>query len=330
MFYPPDPAGMDLSSIGGNAATGAGGPACVKYGTTKDYILGLEAVLADGTIVHTGTQTRKGVVGYDLTKLLVGSEGTLAVITGLWIKLIPRPQAVASLGVVFPSMDSAMRAVTAIMSRGFLPSAIEFMDHKCLGLVKELLPFSVPGPLSSFLLIELDGAQTQIEKDIVLAGEISKEFGATDLLPALAAEDRERIWKVRRQISLEIRKAHKIYLPEDVAVPTCRIADLVAALPRYEEQFGLTIYAFGHAGDGNIHFCISAPDGASQAILDAGLEAIMGEVLAMGGTVSAEHGIGEAKRKFVPMEIPRVILEKQIEIKKLFDPNLILNPGKIF
>ena len=194
MFYPPDPAGMDLSTIGGNAATDAGGPACVKYGTTRDYILGLEAVLPSGECLRCGVRTRKGVVGYDLTNLLVGSEGTLAVITALTLKLLPKPAAVRTLLLAFPSIGSAMENVARIMAAGHLPCAIEVLDHRCLGLVGEMLPFPLPAGKPSLLILELDGPAIPIAEEMEAINKLVLANGAIATLPATDAAQRQRIW----------------------------------------------------------------------------------------------------------------------------------------
>ena len=330
LFYPPDPAGMDRSTIGGNAATGAGGPACVKYGTTKDYVLGLEAVLPSGRLLKTGVKTRKGVVGYDLTHLLVGSEGTLAVITGLTLKLIPHPPAVAGMAAVFPDLTRAMQAVSTIMARGHLPSAIEFLDHQCLALVGDLLPFRVADPLASLLIVEADGAVEQVGTDMELIGDICREIGATNLIKAMSPEDRERIWDVRRQVSLRIHDHAAVYVPEDVAVPIGRIAALVGALPALEKAHGINIYAFGHAGDGNIHLNLTADSLAKTRQMEECIKEVLSLVVGMGGTISGEHGIGSAKMEYLPLELSEDSVELQVGLKRLFDPNLILNPGKLF
>ena len=330
LFFPPDPAGMDQSTIGGNAATNAGGPSCVKYGTTKDYILGLEAVLPSGRMINTGTRTRKGVVGYDLTQLLVGSEGTLGIITGLILKLIPYPATVSAMTAVFSDLPSAMRAVTQILNRGHLPSAIEFLDAKCLLLVKDILPFHVPGETSALLIVEVDGDLEQTKRDIKTIGKILKEVGATHLLPAFNEKEREDIWNVRRQVSLRIHDKYALYIPEDVVVPIGKIPALVAELPELEAEYNFDIYAFGHAGDGNIHLNITAQHQGNMDRVEMGVKAILARVIQMGGTISGEHGIGQAKKQYLSMELSAESIRLQTEIKKVFDPNMILNPGKIF
>ena len=330
MFYPPDPAGMDLSTIGGNAATDAGGPACVKYGTTRDYILGLEAVLPSGECIRTGVRTRKGVVGYDLTNLLVGSEGTLAVITALLLKLLPKPAAVQTLLCAFPSVTCAMENVAAIMQAGHLPCAIEVLDHRCLALVGELLPFALPAGKPSLLILELDGPAAPIAEEMESIRKLVLAHGATGTLPATDSSQREKIWEVRRQVSLRIHDYAALYLSEDVTVPISAIASLVNALPDYEKRYQLEIFAFGHAGDGNIHLNITTQDRALEKQAHEGVRALLALVLDLGGTISGEHGIGIAKKPYIGMELPEQMLNLQRSIKALFDPNQILNPGKIF
>ncbi len=330
LFYPPDPAGMELSTIGGNAATDAGGPACVKYGTTRDYILGLEAVLPDGRLITTGVRTRKGVVGYDLTNLLVGSEGTLAVITALTLKLIPRPPATTTMMCVFATMGDAMRGVARIMAAGHLPSAIEFLDHRCLALIGELLPFSLPDGKPSLLIIELDGPANHIEGEMESLCSLATGEKAIHLIRAPNEQERQRIWEVRRQVSLRIHDNAPLYIPEDIAVPLSAIAQLVDALPQYEQRYGVEIFAFGHAGDGNIHLNITTQDTGQREQAEEGVKALLELVLDMGGTISGEHGIGLAKKQFLSMELSPTSIDLQQGIKQLFDPNHILNPGKIF
>ncbi len=330
LFYPPDPAGMDQSTIGGNAATDAGGPACVKYGTTRDYILGLEAVLPSGERITTGVRTRKGVVGYDLTNLLVGSEGTLGIITQLILKLIPKPAAAKTMMCVFENMVTAMNAVAAVMGEGYLPSAIEFLDHRCLQLIGDLLPFSLTHPKPSVLIIEVDGPEHQVNADMQAIIDIVSKQSAVETLMARTDEEREKIWSVRRAVSLRIHDYAKIYIPEDIAVPITAIAELVDALPDYEEKFGLEVFAFGHAGDGNIHLNITTQQLEKEALAWQGTKALLELTLRLQGTISGEHGIGLAKRDYISMELSTISIDLQKQIKALFDPNQVLNPGKLF
>ncbi len=338
LFYPPDPASLDTSTLGGNAATNAGGPACVKYGTTRDYVLGLSCVLPTGEALRVGTATRKGVVGYDLTRLIVGSEGTLGVITSLTLKLLPLPEGQACVAAVFADVGAAMRAISAVMTRGHLPSAIEFLDARCLRLVGDLLPAHVRAGLpgapgehgEALVLIECDGGQGETRRAIADIESLCRECGALGILPAPDEAARQAVWDVRRSVSTRIHESCVVYIPEDIAVPVGRIADMVAALPPVEARHGIDIYAFGHAGDGNIHLNLTAPSEARRPAVEAAAEECVRLALGFGGTMSGEHGVGLAKRRMLPLEIAPVSLRLQRGIKKLFDPNDILNPGKIF
>jgi D-lactate dehydrogenase (cytochrome) len=330
LFYPPDPASLDTCSIGGNAATNAGGASCVKYGTTRNYVLGMDVVLPSGEIIQTGVQTRKGVVGYDLAQLLMGSEGTLGIITKLVVKLIPLPPAVTTLVALFSDLPSAIRAVAAILTSGHLPSAIEFMDHQCLELVGDLLPFDGVRDSKAFLLVETDGAPGVIEKEIEQMGEVCMECDPVNVFLAPDSYRRTQMWEVRRQVSVRIEEHASVYVPEDVVVPLGRIAEFVDMLPDLAAAFGFKIYAFGHAGDGNIHLNITAESREQARRMDEGIEAVLKRVLAMGGTISGEHGIGFAKKHLLPLELSPESIRLQRQIKRVFDPNLILNPGKVF
>lgn len=330
LFYPPDPASNDTCSVGGNAATNAGGPACVKYGTTRDYILGLEAVLPNGELIEAGVRTRKGVVGYDMTRLLVGSEGTLGVITKLILRLIPHPADVATLVALFPALSPAMEAITTLLMKGYMPSTLEFMDSRCLSLVADMLPFAGVKEAGAMLLIESDGAPEPIRCEIEAIGRLCLEGGASDVLVAPDAEKRKQMWDVRRAISLRIEEAHPLDIQEDIVVPLGRIAEFVAWLPGFEAAYGVKIYAFGHSGDGNIHLSVTSDDLAARPKAEAAVREIIKQVIAMGGTMSGEHGVGIAKQPFLPLELSPANMRLQKAIKLLFDPNLIMNPGKIF
>jgi len=330
LFYPPDPASLDTSSLGGNAATNAGGPACLKYGTTRDYVLGLEAVLPNGEIIHTGVKTRKGVVGYDLTRLLVGSEGTLAVITKLMLRLIPRPAGVTTAVALFPDLESAMEAIQAVLRSGHMPCAMEFLDRRCLELVGDMLPFSGAANAGAFLLMEVDGALASLMDIAQDMGRICLEHGATDVFMAPDAQKRARMWEVRKAVSLRIEERYPVDIHEDIAVPLGRIAEFVALLPRFESEYGMKIYAFGHAGDGNIHLNITAEKKEAQEQMEPGIRELLKAAVGMGGTISGEHGIGSVKRAYLPLELSTANMDLQRSLKRLFDPHLVLNPGKVF
>ncbi len=330
LFYPPDPASADTCSIGGNAATNAAGPGCIKYGTTRDYVLGLEAVLADGKRLTTGVATRKGVVGYDLTHLLVGSEGTLAVITKLFLKLIPHPPTVTTMVATYGSLKRAMASVTRILNAGHTPCAIEFLDRHCLDLVGDLLPLTNLEGVDAFLLIEVDGAPDLISQEIETIGSLCLDAGAANVLLAGDAHKRAAMWEVRRRVSLRIEQTAPLYIAEDIVVPIAAIASFVDELPAFEERFDMTIYCFGHCGDGNIHLNLTASDPERRPAVERAIVEIIKRVIEVGGTLSGEHGIGSLKRSFLPMELSAESIRLQTGIKHLFDPRLILNPGKLF
>lgn len=328
LFYPPDPASYATCTLGGNAATNAGGPACVKYGVTRDYVLGLAAVLPDGEFLKTGVATRKGVVGYDLAGLFVGSEGTLGIITELTLKLIPHPSTVRTMLALFTDARAAVAAVSAVMTGGVCPSAVEFMDRACLGLVEELLPFALPGQDAALLLLEVDGDADATERDIRRVAGICRDAGALEVLPADDAARREALWDIRRQTSTRIHESAPVYLSEDTVVPIARIPDLIAALPGLATHFGMTVYAFGHAGDGNIHVNITGEEGSRERGHEL-VRTLVETVLALGGTMSGEHGVGLTKQPFIGMELSPRSLALQQGLKDLFDPKGILNPGKV-
>ena len=328
LFYPPDPASLATSTLGGNAATNAGGPACVKYGVTRDYVLGLTAVLPDGEFLRTGVATRKGVVGYDLTGLFVGSEGTLGVITELTVKLIPHPRAVRAAAALFPDARTAVTTVASVMTSGITPSAVEFMDRACLGLVEELLPFALPGGAPTLLLLEADGDPDDAARDIGRIAAICKDAGALAVLPADDEARREKLWEIRRQTSTRIHESAPVYLSDDTVVPIARIPDLIARLPELGARFGMTVYAFGHAGDGNIHVNVTGEEGSRERGM-ALLRELVAAVLELGGTMSGEHGVGVAKRPLIAMELSPRSLALQQGIKDCFDPTGRMNPGKV-
>ncbi len=330
LYYPPDPASLETSTLGGNAATNAGGPACLKYGTTRDYILGLEAVLPSGDIIQSGVRTRKGVVGYDLTRLLVGSEGTLAVITKLILKLVPRPAGITTAVALFQDLETAMEAIQAVLLGGHSPCAMEFLDRRCLELVGDMLPFDGVQGSGAFLLMDVDGDPHAIAGTVEEMGRICLEHRATAVFMAPDAVKRAKMWEVRRAVSLRIEEKYPVDIHEDVAVPLGRIAQFVSVLPRYETLYGMKIYAFGHAGDGNIHLNITAEQKEAAETMEPGIRELLKAVVEMGGTISGEHGIGSVKRAYLPLELSAANMGLQSAIKRLFDPQLILNPGKVF
>ena len=332
LFYPPDPASLKFCTIGGNVAECAGGPSAVKYGVTKDYVLGLEAVLADGRIITTGVRTAKGVTGYDLTKLLVGSEGTLAVITKIILKLIALPTHKETFMILSSSLSQATTLVAKILA-GHLPCTLEYMDRTALKIVSPLLPFPLPAETEALLLLEVDGERDEV----TIQSRRLRDFlhGQPDLLAVRQAETPEEVkalWTARRSISPAAFNLKPDKTSEDVVVPRSRIPELVACTERLALELDLTIFTFGHAGDGNIHVNIMFDKKNRREVESSAVarEKLFKEVLRLGGTLSGEHGIGITKSAFLAQEIDHDTLTLMQDIKKLFDPQNILNPGKIF
>jgi glycolate oxidase len=330
-FYPPDPASMEFCTLGGNVAENAGGPRALKYGVTRDYVMQLEAALPDGRIITTGVKTHKGVVGYDLTRLLVGSEGTLAVVTKIRLRFLPLPQDVTTLLAYFGDVEAAGRAVSEIISSGILPRTLEFMDNECIKAVEKFKPTGLPTTIDALLLIELDGYPEVIQKEAEKVLNICRNWRAKCEVAA-DEEARARLWESRRAISPALYHISPTKINEDIVVPRSRISDMLAVLKRLSRDSGIPIVNFGHAGDGNIHVNIMV-DKRDPEKLKRGHE-VVGEmfrrVLDMGGTISGEHGVGLTKAEYIGMEIGEAELELMRNIKKVFDPKGLLNPGKIF
>lgn len=332
LFYPPDPASLQFSTIGGNAAMCAGGPRAVKYGVTRDYVMGLQVVLPTGEIIRTGTRTQKGVVGYDLTRLMVGSEGTLGVFTQIILKLIPAPESVRTLLAIFPFLENAARAVSEIIRHRIIPSTLELMDQSTVQVVENYLSAGLPTDAEALLLIEVDGPDRILDDDAAAITDICLGCGASEVEAARSGEDRARLWKARRSISPALGQIRPDKINEDVTVPRTQIPALIQFIRFLAEKYHLTIVSFGHAGDGNIHTNImldkSDKDEARRA--EMAVEELFRAVLTLGGTLSGEHGVGIAKSPFFEMEIGREGLQAMLKIKQALDPNNILNPGKMF
>lgn len=331
LFYPPDPASLDTSTLGGNAAENAGGPHCLKYGTTKDYVLGLEVVLPNGKIIDTGVRTKKGVVGYDLTHLMVGSEGTLGIMTKIILRLIPKPETTATLLGIFQQLDQATDTVAEILRRGFIPAAIEFMDHNCLRLIRDRIPLRLPEKASSILLVEVDGSREMAHKEAEHIGDICMG-SALDVLMAEDEKKRQKLWDIRRSIATTIEESKSLYAAEDIVVPVDTITEFVSQCGEIEARHGLEIYCFGHAGDGNIHVNLTANENTTEKKdqMDKAIREVFKLTIQKRGSLSGEHGIGITKKPFIGMELSEESLNLQKRIKALFDPMNILNPGKIF
>ncbi len=332
LFYPPDPSSFKFCTIGGNVAECAGGASAVKYGVTRDYTLGLEVVLPDGRILNTGVKTAKGVVGYDLTRLFVGSEGTLGILTKIILKLLPHPACRATFQVSTASMQQATSLVARILS-SHQPCTLEFMDKTALHIVSTFLPNPLPTGTKALLLIEVDGdAQTVALQSDRLMKFLQAEPGLIGVQRATNEKEAEALWSARRSISpasFEL-KPHKIN--EDVVVPRTKIPDLVAFTELLSVELGITIFTFGHAGDGNIHvnIMLDRENSLEKENADIAKKRLFAEVLRLSGTLSGEHGVGITKADYLPLELDETALSVMRNLKKLFDPKNILNPGKIF
>ncbi len=332
LFYPPDPASLKFSTLGGNVAECAGGPRCVKYGVTKDYVLGLEVVTPQGDIIRTGGETMKGVVGYDLTKLLVGSEGTLGVITKIILKLLPLPAAKKTMLVLFDSIDGAAQAVAAIIGGKIIPTTLEFMDGTTIDCVRRGTDLELPEAARAVLIIEVDGDVDLIEKQAATILQLVEPLGVVNTWVAANNEESESIWQVRRSVSPSLRKVNPDKFNEDICVPRSRLPEMIRTIEAISHRLQIPIVNFGHAGDGNIHVNImvdKAEPGQEQKAEQA-IEEIFTATLKLGGTMSGEHGVGVTKAPYIPMELDPAAVAYMKAIKKALDPNNILNPGKIF
>ena len=332
LFYPPDPSSADFSTLGGNVAECAGGPKAVKYGVTRDYVLGLEAVLPTGDRVHAGVKTAKGVVGYDLSRLLTGSEGTLGVITELTLRLLPLPQHVRTMTVYYDQMETAAAAVSEIIRRGHIPRTIEYMDRAAIRCVENYMTMGLPGAVEALLIIEVDGADAGgVRQSADAIYDLCMARGARQVEVAETPEAARTLWQARKSISPALYQLAPDKINEDIVVPRSRIPDMVARIRELSRQTGLTMVSFGHAGDGNIHFNImlDKKDAAALEKANAAVDEIFNYTLALGGTLSGEHGIGISKAPYMQKEVSAPMLALMKRIKKAFDPAGVLNPGKM-
>ncbi len=333
LFYPPDPASLSQSTIGGNVACNAGGPRCLKYGVTKDYVLGMTAVLADGRVLTLGGRTIKNVTGYQLGQLLVGSEGSLAVITEVILRLIPLPRQRATAAAYFPALDGASQAVSAIMSSGLLPVTVEMMDAVSINAVEDYLQLGLPRTAEALLLLEQDGNNAALARaDVERMAAICREHGATSVTAASTAEERDGLWRARRAVSGALGRVRPNKLGEDVVVPRSQIPAMVRRIRAISEEHGLPVAVFGHAGDGNLHPNILFDRRVAGELerVERAAAAIFGAALALGGTLSGEHGIGSLKREFLEVDLGRDAVDVMRAIKQALDPLGILNPHKVF
>jgi glycolate oxidase len=332
LFYPPDPSSLDWCTLGGNVAENAGGPRAVKYGVTRDYILALQVALPSGELLRFGKQTIKGVAGFDLVSLMVGSEGMLGVVTEITTKLLPLPRAVETALALFRGTEEASRAVSAVLSQGFLPRALEFIDDAAIAAsAAAKAPFQFPHGVGAALLIEVDGNEPEAcLAEIAKVGEVCAAHGALEVLVAQGESQRRDLWNTRRQVSVNLKALHPRKLSEDIVVPRSRIPEAVAEVQAIGRRHGLAVACYGHAGDGNLHANVlfDRPDERPQ--VDAAVAEMLRMAVALGGTITGEHGVGLAKREFLGLEQSREVIALQRRLKTLFDPSGLLNPGKMF
>jgi glycolate oxidase len=330
-FYPPDPASLNICTIGGNVATNAGGPRALKYGVTRDYVMGIEAVMPDGSVISAGGRTHKRAVGYDLKNLLIGSEGTLAVTTKIRLKMLPLPEDVITLLAVFNSLESAGMSVAKIISSKIIPRTMELMDGSAIEAVESYKPTGFPDNAEALLLIEMDGYPATIKKEAERAVDICKSLGGE----VIVAEDdmaREQLWEGRRAISPALYRLKPSKINEDIVVPRDKIPAALIELRKLSEESGIKIVSFGHAGDGNIHVNIMADKNDKEEYSKAMklVKKIFELTLRLHGSISGEHGIGATKAPYLGMEIKEREMGLMKGIKGIFDPKGIMNPGKIF
>lgn len=330
-FYPPDPASLKECSLGGNIASNAGGPRCLKYGVTRHYVLGLEAVLADGTVVKAGGRCHKNKTGFDLVGLMVGSEGLLGVVTEATLRLIPHPPMRAMLSAGFSSFAEAAHAVGKILDSGYLPSALEIADKFTLRAAREYLGESVTPQGDAHLLVELDGHEASVKGELTALAELVRGLGCICLEEALGEAACERFWKLRREFSYSLRNTGLIKLNEDIVVPRSRLVDLVDFAETLQAEFGFPVACFGHAGDGNIHVNIMVPtmdDPAIRERAEAALDKLFHQVITWKGAITGEHGVGIAKERWFPDAVSEGARTLHLRLKQALDPKGILNPGK--
>ncbi|MDR2825406.1 MAG: FAD-binding protein [Deltaproteobacteria bacterium] len=327
LLYPPDPASYSYSTIGGNVSTDAGGLQCVKYGTTKSYVAGLTAVLPSGDVIHTGGKCIKDVTGYNLTQLLTGSEGTLCVITEIILKLIPQPEGSKVMRVIFNDLENAAKAISAIMVSGVVPSAMEFMDNYFICAVEEMLHAGFHTDAACMLLIEVDGPLNTLDGQAEAVTKQCLALGATEVRTAKDKVEAEALWAARRLSLNALSRKAKSRLSGDPAAPIDRLPQCLAKLKELENKYGIIITTYGHAGDGNLHPCFlfNSPEEKANAI--QARDDFYEYIITIGGTVSAEHGVGREKIKYIAGQLGKPQLALMVGIKKLFDPNNILNPG---
>jgi glycolate oxidase len=332
LFYPPDPSSIKHSTIGGNIACNAGGPRCLKYGITGDYVMGLEVVLADGRVFHTGGKAIKNVTGYDLTSLFIGSEGTLGVVTEATLRLVALPEATRTARAVFPLLGDASKAVNTILWGGVVPATLELMDETAINVVEDYLHLGLPREAEAMLIIETDGDPSDAARDMELIASICRDGGASEFRVAENQAQSDELWRARRSISGALGRKRPNKLGEDISVPRSAIPDTIEGIKEISRRRGLPIVIFGHAGDGNLHpnILFDKNDTDEWERVQAAIGDLFALSVSVGGTLSGEHGVGTLKKPYLESDVGPIAIDVMRSIRRSLDPNGILNPGKIF
>lgn len=332
LMYPPDPSSSVVCTIGGNLAENAGGPRGIKYGVTKDYVIGLEVVMPDGEVIRTGGQTIKNVTGYDLTKLLIGSEGTLGIITEATLRLIPKPLDTKTAMIIFDDLYTAGKSISKILTSGVRPSKMEILDHNALNKVEDYAGLDLPRDAAAILLIEVDGNPENLGDELDTIKKALKEIDVENVEIAESKEAEDKLWQVRKLVSPAVVESGYTKISEDATVPLSKIPEMFKKIDEIKTKYDLNIVVFGHAGDGNLHPTINTNmrDENEVRKTEDAVEEIFNYAIELGGTLSGEHGIGVMKKAFIKKEMGEAGVRYQQMIKKALDPKNILNPGKIF
>jgi len=332
LFYPPDPSSLKQSTLGGNAACCAGGPRCLKYGVTKDYVMVLEVVLANGDVLRTGGKAVKNVTGYDLVQLFIGSEGTLGIITELTVRLLPKPQAKRTAMATFSLLDDASAAVNKILMSGVMPATLEIMDDTTISCIEDYMCLGLPEYAEAILIIETDGDEYNVQREIEMIAQVCRESGASEVEVAATEAEADELWRGRRAVGPSLGRRRPNKLGEDISVPCSAIPAMVRRIKEISRRRDIPIVVFGHAGDGNLHpnILFDRRDEAEVRRMKAAVRDIFVAAVELGGTLSGEHGVGTLKREFLEMAVGPVAVQVMRDIKAALDPQGIMNPGKIF
>ncbi|MCY9226387.1 glycolate oxidase subunit GlcD [Bacillus haynesii] len=332
LFYPPDPSSMKISTIGGNINENSGGLRGLKYGVTRDYVMALEVVLANGDIIRTGGKLAKDVAGYDLTRLFIGSEGTLGIITEATLKLIPAPETKKTVLALYQDIDSAAQTVSNIIAHKIIPTTLEFLDQPTIQVIEDFAKIGLPVHAKAVLLIEQDGTEETVRRDIAMIEEICKKGNAVSVQTAQTESEAENLREARRTALSALARLKPTTILEDATVPRSEIAEMVKAINTIAEKHQISICTFGHAGDGNLHPTCTTDVRNSEEMkrVEQAFEDIFKKAVELGGTITGEHGVGEMKAPYLELKLGKAGIAAMKAVKQALDPNSIMNPGKIF